>query len=148
MGRLRFRNSKPARMPATAAVAPYGGINLDTLQRYLNLHYSDSLDLFGAQTSTNAANYYAAGMKGRFQESERLDDHRLQATYVEVPSVDGDTIASREVPALTALNGTLRSDYVADCQKGVDRWNRVLEDADAARQEWNLLPKPDPSRVI
>ena len=29
-------------------------------------------------------------------------------------------------PALAALNETLRDDYVADCQKGVDRWNRTL----------------------
>ena len=46
------------------------------IQRYLNFHYSVSLDLFGAETSTNAANYFAAGLKGRFQEERRDDDHR------------------------------------------------------------------------
>ena len=54
----------------TDDVHPYGGINLDMLQKYVNFHYSVSLDLFGAETSTNAANYYAGGLKGRFQEEK------------------------------------------------------------------------------
>ena len=65
----------------TADVNAHGGIDVATLQRYLNLHYSLSLDLFGAETSTNAANYFAAGLKGRFQEERRDDDHRLQRRH-------------------------------------------------------------------
>ena len=38
----------------------------------------------------------------------------------------GGVIGEREADALAALNETLRDDYVADCQKGVDRWNRSL----------------------
>jgi benzoyl-CoA 2,3-dioxygenase component B len=34
-----------------------------------------------------------------------------------------------EVPALSALNMRLRDDYVADCQAGVNRWNKVIEKA-------------------
>jgi benzoyl-CoA 2,3-dioxygenase component B len=110
----------------TDDVAPHGGINLDTIQRYLNLHYSVSLDLFGAETSTNAANYFAAGLKGRFQEAARLDDHRLHHDTQAVGEVDDGRVVERTVPALSALNATLRDDYIADCQKGVDRWNRTL----------------------
>ena len=62
----------------TADVNQFGGVDVATLQRYLNFHYSVSLDLFGAETSTNAANYFAAGLKGRFQEERRDDDHRLK----------------------------------------------------------------------
>ena len=65
----------------TEDIGPFGGINVDTFQRYLNFHYSVSLDLFGAETSTNAANYFAAGLKGRFQEERRDDDHRLTRGY-------------------------------------------------------------------
>ena len=36
--------------------------------------------------------------------------------------------ASAKRPPLAALNETLRDDYVADCRKGVDRWNRTLAD--------------------
>ena len=41
-----------------------------TIQRYLNFHYSVSLDLFGGEISTNAANFYTLGLKGRFEEDE------------------------------------------------------------------------------
>jgi benzoyl-CoA 2,3-dioxygenase component B len=113
----------------TDDVTPYGGINLDTVQRYLNLHYSLSLDLFGAEISTNAANYYAAGLKGRFQESARADDHGLHGLSRTILTVADDRIEERAVPALSALNATLRDDYIDDCQKGVDRWNRTLAPA-------------------
>ena len=87
-----------------------------------------SLDLFGAETSTNAANYFAAGLKGRFQEEKRDDDHQLQGDTRNVPDFVDGRIGEREAPALNALNETLRDDYIADCQKGVDRWNRTLAD--------------------
>ena len=69
VGRVVQRTAELMREHDTDDVAPFGGINLDTIQRYLNFHYSVSLDLFGAETSTNAANYFAAGLKGRFQEA-------------------------------------------------------------------------------
>lgn len=127
VGRVVQRTVELMREHDTSDVTAHGGVNLDTIQRYLNQHYSLSLDLFGSETSTNAANYFAAGLKGRFQESERDDDHRLQSSMAEVPEIRDGQIASRTVPALTALNSTLQGDYIADCQKGVDRWNRILE---------------------
>ncbi len=128
VGRVVQRTADLMRQHDTSDVSPHGGINVDTLQRYLNLHYSVSLDLFGAETSTNAANYYAAGLKGRYQESLREDDHRLHDAETSVPVMVGDTITERQVPSLTALNAILRDDYAADCQKGVERWNRILEE--------------------
>jgi benzoyl-CoA 2,3-dioxygenase component B len=113
----------------TDDVHPYGGFNLDLLQKYINFHYSVSLDLFGSETSTNAANYFAAGLKGRFQEERRDDDHRLKDDYRLVPEVTDAGIGTREVTQLAALNETLRDDYSVDCQKGLDRWNRTLSEA-------------------
>jgi benzoyl-CoA 2,3-dioxygenase component B len=110
----------------TDDVRPHGGIDLATLQRYLNFHYSVSLDLFGSEISTNAANFYTAGLKGRFEETKKADDHRLHAATYPVARVAGDGIAMVEEPALTALNERLRDDYIADCQRGVDRWNAVI----------------------
>ncbi len=115
----------------TDDVHPYGGINLDLLQKYINFHFSVSADLFGAETSTNAANYYAAGIKGRFQEEKRDDDHQLKTAYRNVPLWEDGQIGEREVTQLSALNETLRDDYIEDCQKGLDRWNRMLADAGA-----------------
>jgi benzoyl-CoA 2,3-epoxidase subunit B len=110
----------------TDHIRAYGGIDVATLQRYLNFHFSVSLDLFGAETSTNAANYFAAGLKGRFHEEQRNDDHLLKDSSRLVPLFANGAIATREAPSLSALNETLRDDYVVDCQKGVDRWNRAL----------------------
>jgi benzoyl-CoA 2,3-dioxygenase component B len=126
IGRVAQRTAELMRQHDTDDVAPHGGINVDTLQRYLNFHYSVSLDLFGSETSTNAANYFASGLKGRFQEAKRDDDHRLHHDTRTITTVDGDRIVEREVGALAAINATLRDDYIADCQKGLDRWNRIL----------------------
>ena len=116
----------------TDDIRAHGGIDIATLQRYLNFHYTVSLDLFGAETSTNAANYFAAGLKGRFHEERRDDDHQLHGITRRVPLCTDDGIGERDAAALSALNETLRDDYVADCQKGVDRWNRALAEVGAS----------------
>jgi benzoyl-CoA 2,3-dioxygenase component B len=126
VGRVVQRTVELMQQHDTDDIGPHGGIDVSTLQRYLNLHYSVSLDLFGAETSTNAANYYAAGLKGRFQEASRNDDHRLLDATRAVPCVVDGRVGERAAPALAALNETLRDDYVADCRKGLDRWNRTL----------------------
>ncbi|MBI1737168.1 MAG: benzoyl-CoA 2,3-epoxidase subunit BoxB [Candidatus Rokubacteria bacterium] len=105
-----------------------GAIDLATIQRYLNFHFSVSLDLFGSEVSTNAANFYTMSLKGRFEETKKTDDHRLKAATYPVSAVAGDRIVMREEAALTALNERLRDDYVADCRRGVDRWNRVIRE--------------------
>jgi benzoyl-CoA 2,3-dioxygenase component B len=112
-----------------AAVRRLGVIDLPTIQKKANLHFSLSLDLFGSEVSTNAANYYNSGLKGRFQETRIEDDHQLaNATYPVSKLVDGK-IKMVDEPALTAINMRLRDDYVADCAKGVERWNKVIEKA-------------------
>jgi benzoyl-CoA 2,3-epoxidase subunit B len=114
----------------TDEVAARGGIPLDVIQKYLNFHYSVSLDLFGGETSTNVANYYTAGLKGRWLEGRRRDDHQLTSDSIMVDVVDEDgQIGQAEVAALVGLNTDLRREYIADCEGGVKRWNRILESA-------------------
>ena len=104
-------------------------IDLPTIQKKLNLHYSLSLDLFGSEVSTNAANAFNAGIKGRYMEHRIDDDHRLKdATYTVKTVVDG-RIVDEEVPALTAINMRLRDDYVRDASGGLRRWNRAIQKA-------------------
>ncbi|WP_028311774.1 benzoyl-CoA 2,3-epoxidase subunit BoxB [Derxia gummosa] len=106
-----------------------GVIDLPTLQRYLNFHFSVTIDLFGADESSNAAIFYNSGLKGRFEETKRDDDHRLQtASYKVLQELDGK-LAEKEVPMLNALNEVLRDDYIKDSESGVGRWNRVIEKA-------------------
>jgi benzoyl-CoA 2,3-dioxygenase component B len=109
-------------------------IPLPVIQKYLNFHYSVSLDLFGGETSTNVANYYTAGLKGRWMEDRRKDDHRLTGDSIMVDALvdagDGEPgIGQVEVAALTGLNTDLRRQYIADCLSGVNRWNRILAGA-------------------
>jgi benzoyl-CoA 2,3-dioxygenase component B len=109
-------------------VYPHGGLPLDIIQRYLNFHFAVSMDLFGSELSTNAANYFTAGLKGRWQETRR-DDHRLTGAVTGVQTVRDGALHTDEAPALSALNLDLRNQYVADCEHGVRRWNRALADA-------------------
>lgn len=108
-------------------VRALGVIDLPTIQKKLNLHYTLSLDLFGGEVSTNAANAFNAGIKGRYQELKIDDDHQLKdATYPVVGLQDGHIITT-DVPALTAVNMRLRDDYVRDAAGGVKRWNMVIK---------------------
>jgi benzoyl-CoA 2,3-dioxygenase component B len=129
--RVVSRSAELIREHDTTDIAKHGGIPLEIIQKYINFHYSVSLDLFGSETSTNAANYYTAGLKGRWQEERRKDDHQLtdDSMFLEKPHPDG-TWGEEEINALLALNLDLRTEYIADCENGLNRWNRILEDND------------------
>jgi benzoyl-CoA 2,3-dioxygenase component B len=111
------------------AVRDLGVVDLPTLQKKVNFHYSVTLDLFGAEVSTNAATAFNAGIKGRYRETSIDDDHRLLgSTYPVLKLVDGEFRSVPE-PALNALNARLRDDYDKDVSGGVRRWNKVIEKA-------------------
>ncbi|MGH3425604.1 MAG: hypothetical protein ACRDO8_12775, partial [Nocardioidaceae bacterium] len=113
----------------TQDVLQYGAIPLDIIQKYLNFQFSVSMDLFGSEQSTNAGNYYTSGLKGRWQEKRRKDDHVLLDDERTMNVVEDGRIVEKTVPMLNALNLDLRDEYVADCANGVRRWNQALEDA-------------------
>jgi benzoyl-CoA 2,3-epoxidase subunit B len=106
-----------------------GVIDLHTLQRYVNFHYSVTLDLFGADQSSNAATFFSSGLKGRFEEGKRNDDHVLKGQVYDVLDVDEGRLVTRQVPMLNALNEVLRDDFIKDSIAGVGRWNRLIEKA-------------------
>jgi benzoyl-CoA 2,3-dioxygenase component B len=108
-----------------AGVRALGVIDLETMQRFVNFHYSLTLDLYGSDISSNAASYYTSGLKGRYGEGRLDDDHKLSAAEYVVHEVQGGRIVPKAVPALTALNARLRDDYVREIQAGLDRWNRI-----------------------
>ena len=104
-----------------------GVIDLPTIQKKLNLHYSLSLDLFGNEVSTNAANAFNAGIKGRYMEHRLDDDHQLQQDTYDVKMVRDDQIFIEQMPALNAINMRLRDDYVKDASGGLNRWNKIMK---------------------
>ena len=128
VARIIQRACEIMREHKTDDVRRFGGIDLPTLQKYVNFHFSVSEDLFGAERSTNAANYFTQGLKGRYMESHIKDDHLLKdASYSVTEIVDGK-LHQEDVSALTAINERLRDDYITDCQRGVVRWNRIIKE--------------------
>ena len=106
-----------------------GVIDLPTIQRYLNFHFSVTVDLFGADESSNAATFYSTGLKGRYEEGKRSDDHALKGQTYKVLHVDNGKLLEKDVPMLNALNEVLRDDYIKDSVAGVERWNKVIDKA-------------------
>jgi benzoyl-CoA 2,3-epoxidase subunit B len=113
----------------TDDIAKYGGISLDLIQKHVNFHFSVSVDLFGQELSTNAATYYTAGIKGRFNETKIDDDHKLTDASYPILELLGDKIVEKREAALNAVNERLRDEYIVDCQRGVDRWNKSIREA-------------------
>jgi benzoyl-CoA 2,3-dioxygenase component B len=116
-----------------------GGIDLPTIQKYMNFWFSSALDLFGSEISSNAASYFANGLKGRPDES-LYEEHRANGEYsLDVP--DGNGGVKQEVVSMrNAMNEVMRSSYIRDCENGVKRWNKIIEKGD---QKFELsLPSP------
>jgi benzoyl-CoA 2,3-epoxidase subunit B len=112
-----------------AAVRRAGAIDLPTVQRYINYWFSSSLDLFGAEVSSNAASYFAAGIKGRPDE-RRFPDHRALAETLPVEVPDGrGGVGTQSVPLRNAMNEITRRAYIHECANAVARWNRLIAGA-------------------
>ena len=107
-------------------VRKVGGIDIPTIQKFINLWFSLSLDLHGNEVSTNAASYFGNGLKGRAQEEKFADHHVGEADYeLDVPN--GNGLKREHVPMRSAMNEVLRDWYVGDCEAGVARWNKIFE---------------------
>jgi benzoyl-CoA 2,3-epoxidase subunit B len=111
------------------AIRKAGAIDLPTIQKYLNFWFSSSLDLFGGDTSSNAASYFATGLKGRPDEIKYEDHLETNTSYtLELPDGKGG-VRKEVIPMRNAMNEAVREAYVRDCEKGLARWNRLLEEA-------------------
>ncbi|MGH7030043.1 MAG: benzoyl-CoA 2,3-epoxidase subunit BoxB [Stellaceae bacterium] len=129
-----------------ADIRAAGAIDLPTLQRYVNFWFSSSLDLFGAEISSNAASYFATGIKGRPDEA-RFEDHVAlgQRLSLDMPDRKGGVIPE-EVPLRNAINEVTRLAYIKDCDIGIQRWNRLIA---AAGYDFRLsLPSPRFGRSV
>jgi benzoyl-CoA 2,3-dioxygenase component B len=127
VGRVAERACQVMKEHGSDDARAHGAIDLATLQRYLNFHFSVSVDLFGSELSTNAANFYTMGIKGRYHETKRDDDHLLREARYPIIEASNGGFRTVEEPALTALNETLRDDYIVDCKRGVKRWNKIIQ---------------------
>src|SRR5262249_11131222 len=98
-----------------------------TIQKYLNLWYSLSLDLFGGEVSSNAADAFAAGLEGR-DKKDRYQEHKLGGAHFAVDRVGDGKGVHKDIAKRQALNRMLPTEYIKDWQRGVDRWNKTIKD--------------------
>jgi benzoyl-CoA 2,3-epoxidase subunit B len=101
------------------------------IQKFVNFWFSQSLDLHGSEVSSNAAAYFANGLKGRAEEDKYDDDHVLAGSMYELDVPDESGLKRRKCRCATPMNEVLRDWYVGDCQAGVDRWNKRVSSATA-----------------
>jgi benzoyl-CoA 2,3-dioxygenase component B len=125
VGRVIDRACQLMKQDPNGDVRAQGGVDLATIQKYLNLWYTLSLDLFGGDISSNAADAFAASIKGRHREGRYEDHVCLDSTY-SVEVVENGAFVSKDVPMRTAMNQILRQEYIKDCQRGLDRWNKSI----------------------
>jgi benzoyl-CoA 2,3-epoxidase subunit B len=128
VGRVVQRACDLMKQDPNEDVRAQGGIDLPTVQKYINFWYSSSLDLFGGEISSNAADYFAAGLKGRAKE-DRYEDHKALAGNYEMDLLADGALVTKSVPLRNAMNEILRDAYVDDNQRGVDRWNKAIRDS-------------------
>ncbi len=129
VGRIVQRTCELMKKDPNDDARAQGGIDLPTLQKYINQWYSVCLDLFGGESSSNAADAFAAGLKGRYKEQSRFEDHVCLEGVKDMTFVEGNKLVTKEVAVRTAMNEYLREDYIVDCQRAVDRWNKTIESA-------------------
>jgi benzoyl-CoA 2,3-dioxygenase component B len=126
IGRIIKRTAQLMRESENGDVREVGGIPLEIIQRYINFWYTYSLDLFGSEISSNAADYFAAGLKGRYEEQKKYQDHIAADGVFALEVVEEGQLKRREVPLRNALNEVLRSEYVKDSERALARWNKIL----------------------
>src|SRR5205085_4965869 len=123
VGRVVKRTAELMKQSKSNNARELGGIPLDILQKYINFWFSYSLDLFGGEISSNSADFFAAGLKGRFKEQEQYEDHVAAEGTFTLTVIEGGRLVPREVPLRNALNEVLRGEYVKDCERAMTRWN-------------------------
>jgi len=109
-------------------VQKYGAIPLELIQRYIYFWASSSLDLFGAEVSSNSANFFSSGLKGRAYE-DKYDEHLAQDQFYVMERWKDGALVTEEVPMRNAMNEVLRDAYIKDNEKGIEYWNRECEKA-------------------
>jgi benzoyl-CoA 2,3-dioxygenase component B len=103
-----------------------GGIDLPTIQKWINYWFCYSIDLFGGEISSNAAEYFAAGLKGRWAEAKDYDEHSAMNQWYQMQVVKDGKVTIEDVPLRNAMNEVLRDSYIKDCDRVMKRWNKAI----------------------
>ncbi|MDG1481953.1 MAG: benzoyl-CoA 2,3-epoxidase subunit BoxB [Myxococcota bacterium] len=127
MERIIRRGAQLAKLDPNGDARNQGGIDLQTIQKYINFWFSYSIDLFGSEISSNAADFFASGLKGRWRESKDYTEHSALNQTRAVTQVQNGQLIDTHVPLRNAMNEELRESYAKDCARVVRRWNKALQ---------------------
>jgi len=106
-----------------------GAIPLEIIQRYVNEWATASHDLFGGEDSSNAAESFASGLKGRYREGDGIyKDPKALDQFYEAQVIENGRLTTTRIPLRRAMNALLLEAYHADTQRIAARWNRTLSD--------------------
>jgi benzoyl-CoA 2,3-dioxygenase component B len=106
-----------------------GAIDLPTIQKFMNFWFTSSLDLFGSEASSNAANYFSNGLKGRPTRAKFADHVESDTTMtIQVPDGRGG-VKDEAISVRNGINEITRLEYAKDCNVGVTRWNMLVKRA-------------------
>lgn len=111
-----------------------GGIDIETIQKYVNYWFPYCLDLFGSEISTNAADSFASGVKGRYKEATKYTEHTALDQFKNIDMVENGKLITKEIPLRNAMNEILREEYAADCHRVLKSWNRALKEEGSDQQ--------------
>jgi len=126
--RIVQRAAELAKLDPNGDARAQGGIDLGTIQKWINFWFSSAVELFGGEISSNAADYFATGLKGRFREREKYTEHTaLDGVYSMMVPGELGRLTTRDVPLRNAMNEILRDEYVADCERACRKWNHVIK---------------------
>ncbi len=125
--RILRRSAQLTKQDPSGDARAQGGIDLATVQKFINFWFSYCLDLFGSEVSSNAADFFAAGLKGRFDEEKRFSDHLALDQKLTLAMPKNGKLVDEAIDLRNAMNEVLRQDYIDDCKSAVRRWSKVVQ---------------------
>lgn len=124
--RIIERSAELSMQDPNGDARPQGGIDMPTIQKWINYWFSYSIDLFGSEVSSNAADFFGAGIKGRYREASNWEEHTALEQFLTLETYSGGRVSREEIPLRNAMNEVLRSEYIKDAERVLRRWNKAL----------------------
>jgi benzoyl-CoA 2,3-dioxygenase component B len=126
--RVLRRAAQLEKLDASGDVRSQGGIPVAMVQKWINYWFCYSIDLFGSEVSSNAADFFAAGLKGRWGEAKEYTEHKALNQVHRMAMVKDGVMTEQDIPLRNAMNEVLRQSYIKDAERVVKRWNQALEE--------------------
>ncbi len=126
--RVLRRGAQLAKLDPNGDARAQGGIPVAMIQKWITYWFSYSIDLFGSEISSNAADFFAAGLKGRWAEVKDHQEHSALNQWQRMIVPEGGRLTEKDVPLRNAMNEVLRAAYIKDTERVVKRWNQALEE--------------------